>query len=245
MNPASLREDDILHVYQTFKPDIIGFQELNGHWYTGSLLKYFSEEYCFVGTEIYNNSVHTPMAIKKEYELWAKGFERLSDTPDDSKSITWAVIRKKGEENYFAVCNTHFWWMENKEEHDLLRVKNAKQLTELMHYIASKYSCPVFAMGDMNCTIASEVFRVYRENGIHHLYDLAQVRDDVSSYHLDPVLGEDGRFHGKTAAQDSKYSIDHIVVLGEGIEVSQYRVVEMQEALDATDHSPVYADIVI
>jgi endonuclease/exonuclease/phosphatase family metal-dependent hydrolase len=42
---------------------------------------------------------------------------------------------------------------------------------------------------------------------------------------------------------DYMASIDHIVGLGDGYKVLQYRVVEDQDALDASDHSPVFADI--
>lgn len=38
-------------------------------------------------------------------------------------------------------------------------------------------------------------------------------------------------------------SIDHIVALGDNFKVLQYRVIEDKNALDASDHSPVYADI--
>ena len=38
-------------------------------------------------------------------------------------------------------------------------------------------------------------------------------------------------------------SIDHMVGYGEGYKVSEYYIVEDQDALDATDHSPVYVDI--
>lgn len=45
--------------------------------------------------------------------------------------------------------------------------------------------------------------------------------------------------------KDHTYSIDHIVAYGEGYKVLTYKIVADQYALDATDHSPVYADIVL
>lgn len=130
-------------------------------------------------------------------------------------------------------------------EHDVIRVGNAHQLVNLMKHLNVRYNCPVFAFGDMNTRISSGVFEVYRKNGIKHLYDLAERKDEVSSHHGDPVLKEDGRYHGEKTKNGKEFSIDHIVVLGENIKVLEYRIIEDIEALDATDHSPVYADVTI
>jgi endonuclease/exonuclease/phosphatase family metal-dependent hydrolase len=50
-----------------------------------------------------------------------------------------------------------------------------------------------------------------------------------------PTLRED--------AEGYHLSIDHIVGLGDGFTVKEYRVIEDREALDASDHSPIYADV--
>ena len=131
-----------------------------------------------------------------------------------------------------------------------------------MQHLHKKYSCPVFAFGDMNATFSESVFDVYAENGIRKLYDLTEHKDKVCSVHENPERGEDGMFHGQKATNESVSdfrkilcltddkvldgyfsSIDHIVALGDNFEVTQYRVVEDQDALDASDHSPIFADI--
>ena len=178
---------------------------------------------------------------KKYLKLVSKGYEYLENTPDASKGITWAVLKRE-DDSLFAVCNTHFWWMTGPE-HDVIRVDNANQLVNLMKALKNRYNCPVFAFGDMNTTLSSDVFKVYCDNGLNHLYDIAESKDSVSSHHGDPVLGEDGKYHGKKTENDKNCSIDHIIALGSDIKVSQYRIIEDQKALDATDHSPVFADI--
>ena len=205
-----------------------------------------------------------PIAIKKSFNLIAKGFEYLENTPDKSKSISWAVF-ENGDKKV-AVCNTHFWWMDgnqsesdkkilkphigevaywSKSQHDELRTKNAKQLSALMKQLSERFGCTVFAFGDMNTTISSDVFKIYSENNIKRLFDLACERDEVCSIHGNPKRGEDGKFHGEKTKDDYKCSIDHIVGLGDGFSVKEYRIVEAQDALDVTDHSPVYADIIL
>lgn len=241
-NPVKVREDLLFKVFKRYSPDVLGMQEYTPGWYDGNMYSWLSSEYYPVGTELFDNINYVPMAIKRDYSLLANGYEYLEETPDKSKGITWAVIEKNNLR--YAVCNTHFWWMSG-EEHDLIRIKNAKQLSKLMITLKERFSCPVFAFGDMNAKISSGVFEIYKQNGIKHLHDLAKEKDNVSSHHGDPVAIKSERYKGKKTDKDYNHSIDHIVGLGDNFEVLRYRVIEDIEALDASDHSPVYSDVEI
>lgn len=285
-NPVKLRQDGLYSTYRRYDPDVIGFQEVTAGWYESNLFEKLSHEYRLIGVDRFGSDNYTPMAVKKEYEIIACGRERYVGTPDESKSITWAVIGKTNEKNNeknnekIAVCNTHFWWMRGTEseyvkrvkgvadytfeDHCNLRADNARQLSELMIYLLDKFSVPVFAFGDMNAVVSESVFDVYAEKGIKYLWNTAKKRDMMCSIHGDPVRDGDGNFHGKTA--DDEYldrfmktlclssvraekgylaSIDHIIGFGDVFGVKQYKIVEDQEVLDSSDHSPVYADIEI
>lgn len=250
-NPVNVREDLLFWIFKKYSPDVLGMQEYNAGWYNGNMLKWLSKDYATLGTELYNadNTVgneifektnYVPLAFKRSLGVLAYGYEFLTDTPDKSKAITWAVLKQNSKT--FAVCNTHFWWREGAQ-HDLIRNKNARQLASLMKYLHTKHNCPVFAFGDMNTTVSSEVFKIYAENGIKHLYDLAEFKSEVSSHHGDPVVTENGRYKGCKTSDDKAHSIDHIVALGDGFTVREYKVIEDQDALDSSDHSPVYADV--
>lgn len=245
-NPVSVREDGLYDCYMKYMPDVIGFQEATKNWHNSKLFSELSENYEFVGTEFFGCKNYVPLVYKKSsgVNLMAKGYEMLSETPDESKAITWAVLQKPQTGAGIAVCNTHFWWKPGKE-HDEIREKNALQLSSLMKYLYSRYSFPVIAFGDMNCTESSGVFKIYSENGIMPLRSIADEKSNVSSHHGDPLKGEDGRYHGKKTSDDYTHSIDHIIGLGKDIKVKSYIIVEDESVLDATDHSPVYADIVL
>ncbi|MBQ5816688.1 MAG: endonuclease/exonuclease/phosphatase family protein [Oscillospiraceae bacterium] len=241
-NPVDVREDFLYDVFKKYDADIIGLQEVTPNWYKGEMMtKWLPDEYMFVGTELTDNKNYVPFVYKKYLKLVSKGYEYLENTPDASKGITWAVLKRE-DDSLFAVCNTHFWWMTGPE-HDVIRVDNAHQLVNLMKALKNRYNCPVFAFGDMNCVLASDVFKVYAENDVQHMLDLAEKKCLVGSHHGDPVLGEDGRYHGTKTEKDKNLSIDHMVALGDGFKVLEYMIVEDQKALDATDHSPVYVDI--
>lgn len=258
-NEVSVREGQLYNVYKKYSPDIIGMQEATGAWYLGkTFLDLEKDGYLFLGTHfihpelyhfapgqpLYEDGVNVPLLVKKDtFKVLDYGWELLRNTPDHSKSITWAVLETKEEHKVFGVCNTHFWWMERNEEDFRLRAENAKQLTDLMKYINEKHNCPVFAMGDLNARIDSEVFQVFDENGVKDLIDEAETASWVSSWHGDPERGEDGRYHGKKTQADKSHSLDHMMGYAGGYRVKEYKVVEDQDALDATDHSPVYVDV--
>ena len=275
-NPTHGRDEQLFAVYQKYMPDVLGFQEITSGWYQSTLFQKLSQNYRLVGTELLESENYVPLAIKKDFSIIAKGFEYLVRTPDLSKAITWAVIRKN--DLMVAVCNTHFWWMRGTEseevkqqkgvldysfeDHCRLRENNAEQLSQMMRWLNEKYSCPVFAFGDMNATVMEGVFEIYRKNNVKNLFDMAEQKDLTCTIHGDPVKDRNHHFYGKKAekeyiekfrqilclpkiesAEGYQTSIDHIVALGDSFKVRQYRVVEDQEALDASDHSPVYADI--
>ncbi len=268
-NPVDVRIDGIIDTYLKYYPDVIGLQEITDGFYKSEFFPRLSENYRLIGTAEPTN--YTPILIKKSLSIIAYGFEYLKNTPDTSKSITYAVLETQNHIK-FAVCNTHFWWMTGNEsdkvkeifgvsaldsdEHNAIRRQNGKQLFDLMKHLSLKYNCPAYGMGDMNATITEPVFSFYSENGVKLLFDLAIEKDITCTLHGDPILGSDGKYHGKRA--DDEYvaklnrnpnlphrysSIDHIVSVNNSFTVTQYRVVEDRAVLDATDHSPVYADI--
>ena len=235
--------ENLLQVYAAYQPDVIGFQEVSKGWYESGLFQRLEKKYRFVGTEIVHSNNFVPMAVRRDLTLLAKGYEPLCLGTDRTKGLTWVVLRD-GEEKTFAVCNVHFWWKYGEEIFDRYREENARALCTVMEYLSKRFSCPVFALGDMNCVRTHTVFtEVYASRGVCHLYDLAQERDDVCSIRENPVCDESGAYHGRPSSEGASRSIDHIVALPGGFDVLQYRLVTEQMALDVSDHCPVYADV--
>ena len=112
-----------------------------------------------------------------------------------------------------------------------------------MKYLSKKYSCPSFMFGDLNCYTSSECFKTLVTEGLVPLYDIAEQKDDKGTYHGYPKRDENGVFRSTMTDRNHDFALDHILGYGGEFKVSNYAVVEDQDALDATDHNPVYADI--
>lgn len=245
-NPVDVREDAFMTAFSAYHPDVIGLQEMTQSWYGSRMFAQLQEKYAIVGAVLGEHVNYVPLAYHKaRFDLLESGFQRYSDTPDHSKAVTYAVLKEKDNGKIVAVCNTHFWWKSGKE-HDLIRIENARELVHRMRTIQEQYDCPVFAFGDLNCNVSSSVFEVFRENGVIRLHSIAKHASKVSSHHGDPSLGADGRYRGTESANPDARSIDHILGLlgSHPCQVNEYQVVLDQNVLDASDHSPVYADLV-
>ncbi len=244
-NPVQPREGAFVEAFQQYAPDVIGLQEMTRNWYMGSMFSGLQERYAIVGTSLGAHENYVPLAYdKNRFELVETGFRHYSHTPDFTKGYTYVVLAVKESGQTFAVCNTHFWW-KTGAEHDLIRLENAAELAGVMQRLRTAYHCPVFAMGDMNTHADSTVFEALRAQGILRLHGLAQEAHLVSSDHGDPVRGEDGRYHGRRTENPETQSLDHIVGLFDACEVLAYQLVLDQAVLDASDHSPLYADVVL
>lgn len=246
-NPVAVREDQLLATFMKYAPDILCLQEITPSWYGSRLFAGLAARYAMAGIITGGEENCVPLAYDKaRFALLAAGFERFDNTPDLTKAMTYAVLRERASGRVLAVCSTHFWWQIGPE-HEMVRMANARQLSALMRRVQAQYGCPVFALGDLNCAVASGVFRVFAEGGIVCLRDLAREASTVSTEHGEPILGADGRYHGAPPTQAADSSIDHMVaLLGDcPCAVADYRVVLDQAALDATDHSPVYADVTL
>ncbi|MBQ4136676.1 MAG: hypothetical protein IJD67_01075 [Clostridia bacterium] len=264
-NPVTIREDELYDVYCRYAPDVIGLQEATVAWHQSTLFSRLKKEYTEVDVNdivtawyvehenddgvrgvterpVCNRQNFVPLFYKTDkYDCVDCGWIHFSETPDPSKCVTWAVLKDKETGTSFGVCATHYWWMTGPE-HDVIRVKNSVELVALMRKIREKYNCTVFAFGDINCYRASDAFKYLMENGCTELRAVAKDTSDVCTLHGDPVRGEDGKYRGTTTDKGIEYSIDHIIALGE-VEAEKYYVITDKDALDATDHSPVYADI--
>ena len=265
-NAVDERIDDIVNIYRSYTPDVIGFQEVTRSWSESDLFSVLAEDYRFVGIDRFYSDNYVPIAYKKDLELVAKGFERLRGVPDRSKAISWVVL-KSPDGQTFGVCNAHFWFMSGfepeekkigiskgfgeiafftNEQHKNVRADNARQLIALMKQLADEYTCPIFGIGDMNCTLRSRVFTdVCKNENIPHLYDLAKEKDDICSIHGYPVKTAEGKWHGAEPSKDHTWSIDHMIACGNNFKVQAYRTVTDQPALDASDHSCIFADIIL
>jgi len=245
-NEIAVREDQLFDTFERYAPDVLGMQEATTNWRQSALFRNLAREYEFIDTGLFTDNNYTPLLYRRKFfDLIDSGFTKFSDTPDNSKSFTWAVLQYKQNGKQFGAISTHWWWKNiGRAEDDALRVSNAAEVTQLALELVEKYGIPVFAFGDFNSRYACPSIAYLREQGWKYAQEEAEVTMAVSTHHGDPKRGEDGLYHGEATLRTAENSIDHIVYLGNASPI-EFRVVEDQDALDATDHSPIWCDFEI
>ena len=244
-NGVEIREDQLFETYRKYGCDIIGIQEVTPSWHQSALMRNMENAgYLILDDAPAPINNYNVMLVRKDRFLVVKsGYAPMPHTADVSKSMQWAVLENRQTGKTIAVCTAHF---EYRREpcHDVAREFEAEELVWRMQYLMRCHSCDAaFGMGDMNAGLSSTIFDVYKKHGIQQLADLAPIHPTISTYHGYPVRGEDNRYHGTMTAYPYERSLDHIIGTPGDYRVLNYQIVTDQPALDATDHSPVFADL--
>ncbi|MDP4151961.1 MAG: endonuclease/exonuclease/phosphatase family protein [Bacillota bacterium] len=249
-NLIANRDDLLAQVFLSLLPDVIGMQEFSPkiRGEIPNLTELISSCYAEVEVEAgeYLNN-YTPLVyLRDKYSVLKSGFHSYSGLNDkNSKSITWAVFQSHVEDVRFAVCSTHFYWT-GDEAGNAARLNNCDELKAVTDGILKDYNVPVFCIGDFNCTIGSEPMSKLFAHGFTDTHDAATLHASNSGgHHNYPEWDEKTNTFKNAPKPIGTYdnSIDHILLTGERADIFVYETVEMQDALDASDHCPVFADV--
>jgi len=255
-NPAAEREAGARTTILRHAPDVIAFQEADVCWWEkATFFKDLREKDLYdivkgdmatalkdggwAGRETKRCQVNPqPLAYNRErLELVDSGVFIFHAMMSD-KGATWAVLRDRVTGFRFIAFATHFWYMWNGEESDALKETNATHLMDELRALKNKYPYPIIGGGDLNSVPGSWAHNLFEGRGLARAADCADRRDPTVTCHGDPKKGADGKWHGQRAAKEGP-SLDHIFVETNGIHAITHKVVVDQEALDASDHSPV------
>ncbi len=235
-------------VYMRYLPDVLGLQEMTPNLYDSRIVELLSEEYEWLThKEAEGYTDNTPLLIRKGmFDVLEHGWHLYRGLNNhESKSLAWAVLRRKSDGVTFGAISTHFWWQKGPES-DLARVDDVDQMVAFVNYMKVKYNIPVIAMGDWNCRIGSAAYRrAYEWGGLDTRLCAKDFCDRGNSHHPYAVYNEaTGEYeNGPKPVGTLLNAIDHMFIYNpEGFDVKEYHVVTDQDALDVSDHCPVYID---
>ena len=245
-NNWEYRRSIVASVIRYHAPDVVGLQEPLPHQYAE--LRDALPDYDWAGVGRQDGDAggeHCPIGWQSKVRVEAHGTVWLSETPDEPGSsypsaskprlVTWARASFGGRP--FVVCNTHF---DHKSEE--ARVRSAEQLrtlvSELGGWDGERLERPVVVLGDFNCTVGSEPYRILtaERTGTPTLSDAMAVSEHP---HHGPTTTFE-RFSGEPTEK-----IDHVFVAGD-VGVRQHAVVaDHWDGRPPSDHCPVLAELVL
>ena len=245
-----------------YLPDVIGFQEVNKVLYENVLEKLTKKGYTITSAQPDPNNMReseknsmskkypsknlVPIAYRTElYEEVESVFVMYRTTWTHTKGFTAAVFKVKQTGKLFAMINTHAalvisTYGLDRTNADLgaeWRIDNVAELIAEKNRIIQEYgNIPVFLTGDFN---GGENEQYYSDILAGGMVNSRYVATESATLNL-------CTFHGRPGDMPTsdKSAIDHVFVT-EGTLVIVHSIETRQEALDATDHCFVYADIIL
>lgn len=251
-NPTCEREDGILSVIRRWQPDLLALQEVTGGWWNSSLFPELGKiGYAVVkGDDAGASSTtnYVPILYRPErYRLVESGVDRFCRRLDKSKGMTWAVLQDKRTGLGVIAFSTHFWWQSNGRESDAIRELNARQVLCRVRQLKSRYPFAALGGGDLNSRPGSWAHAALADGGYRTAAEVAAEASALSTHHGDPQRDASGVYRGSLRPVDNTpaTSIDHVLVETNCICALKHMVVTDQDALDASDHSPVVVDFTV
>lgn len=258
-NPVSEREADVEAVILKDTPDVVSLQEVTPNWYKSPMFANLKKagyaivrgdeaaalkRAAFSGRKTARHINHEPLLYKTgRLKMLASGTEFFHLSLQTSKSVTWAVLEDKTDGRRFVAFGTHFWWQANGKESDTIRELNARLVLSVLSSVRREWGAdlPAVLGGDLNSTEKSIAHAMLRSGGFMNAATAAPVRSPHCSHHGNPKRGDDGKWRGRPCAGKNdtpERSIDH-VYFTRGVRPLRHEIIVEQQALDASDHSPV------
>lgn len=233
--PAKPRAKKYIELINTYKPDVIGVQEMCDEWFC-LLGRNLPSEYKMINKTATGSFIRMTALIYNSSTLnLIDSGEFAFENGDNARlrRIVWGVFEEKQSGKCFAVTNTHFDLIREGREEELTAVMESqcRKTIDFSNELNKKYSCPVFSTGDFNTMENSEFTNPVDIPAIY--YALAGSIQDAKYTAKLQACGN---------AQNWDYpSYDHIFINGNA-SIEAFGVLSYDYLSDMSDHYPIIAD---
>ena len=252
---AQARMPGMVRVYRETGPDIIGLQEVSllqadlllrgllddGQRYAMLWGKFTPVIYRQDRLELVESEFYT---YPEEMDGWDGEFNDVK-----SKSCSIAVFRDKQDGKLLVFATTHLWWKNNDPKaknyqagSDEARVYQLNMTMDRLEAYHEKYGCPVVLVGDLNSKYNSPVIQNALAREFEHAHNIAtEFADEDWGYHY--CFGDGYKPYEPASFEKA---IDHILVkYAPAGFVRRFERYTPEYYLPLSDHSPVFADVVL
>ena len=266
-----IRADIFCDFVDTYRPDVVGMQEVSIRWRELLDTVVFNDSYAGVGELRIPGAEYDAIYYRKDkYDLIDTGTFWLSDTPDVMGSThpdanaericTWARLRDKVTGLEFVHVNTH---LDNNGKNDSstgrkVRLAQARVILEFIHSLGD---VPVFLTGDFNQAHTStqdNYLALYKNitgmssfkasDGSEITVTLAEARSNAPDTVSPDVWASMVKYHqeGNAAYDPAHKPIDHIFYSPTTFQPLVYRnVYHPREGYNMSDHIGQYCEFKI
>ena len=252
---AIVRAKGMVRVYTETCPDIIGCQEMS-FVMADEIIRGLAEQgqrYALLWGR------DTPILYRQDrlellnsdflmYPVEFPGWEGEFNN-DGTKSWCIAVFRDKTDGKNLIFMTTHLWWKSSDPASadylagsDEARVYQLDMAMNRLEELQAEYNCPVILVGDLNAEYSKPVIQNALNRGYAHAHNIAtEFADEDWGYHY--CFGDGYKPYVKAPFEKA---LDHILVKFAPADfVRRFERYTPDYYLPLSDHSPVFADVVI
>jgi len=252
---AATRAKGMVRVYAETQPDIIGCQEMS-FVMADEIIRGLSDQgqrYALLwgrDTPILYRQDRLEL-LDSDFLLYPAELPGWEGEFNNSATKSWciAVFRDKTDGKKLIFMSTHLWWMSSdpasgyyQAGSDEARVYQLNMAMDRLEEFRSQYSCPIVLVGDLNADYTKPVVQNALSRGYAHAHDIAtEFADHDWGRHY--CFGD-----GYKPYEEGPFekAIDHILVKSAPMDfVRRFERYTPDYYLPLSDHSPVFADVVL
>lgn len=252
---AAVRARGMVRIYTETRPDIIGFQEMSFAMADEIILGLAAQglRYALLwgrDTPILYRQDRLEL-LDSDFRLYPTEFPGWEGEFNNSGTKSWcmAVFRDKTDGRKLIFMSTHLWWKSSDQASvnylagsDEARVYQLNMAMDRLEQFRAKHDCPVVVVGDLNADYTKPAIQHALDRGYAHAHNMAtEYADEDWGYHY--CFGDGYKPYVKAPFEQA---IDHILVkfAPEGF-VRRFERYTPDYYLPLSDHSPVFADVVL
>ncbi len=257
------RDDQNKRTLLAYLPDVIGVQEFDDEFYQ-VMKKYHDEEdfpYRVVNEnekqyqlDGKNQTIYTTLMYNEDkvtLHSWKHTRFQTADTNTNCRSYTYALFTLNQTNEEFVVVSSHWNHLDSsKPDTPTREQEQAIETANVYKELEEKYGCPIIAVGDMNQIDSHQSIKTLEdESGFKDAKYTAKSRGICcDTYHIgNGDTTEPGKwFRGIDSVLleliNTDEARDHIY-LSQNSESAYYTTVTTEDALNSSDHMPIFADV--
>jgi hypothetical protein len=252
---AAARAKGMVRVYTETLPDIIGCQEMS-FVMADEIIRGLAEQgrrYALLwgrDTPILYRQDRLEL-LDSDFLMYPTEFPGWEGEFNNSGTKSWciAVFRDKTDGKKLIFMSTHLWWKSSdptsgsyQAGSDEARVYQLNMTMDRLEAYHEKYGCPVVLVGDLNSKYNSPVIQNALARDFEHAHNIAtEFVDEDWGYHY--CFGDGYKPYEPAPFEKA---IDHILVkYAPAGFVRRFERYTPEYYLPLSDHSPVFADVVL
>ena len=251
---AKPRAKMYLDLLNTYKPDVVGVQEMCDMWYNCLMRNALNYKLCFPVstaltvrmTGLMYNADTTEILEKGQYAYSVGNNSRL-------RRIVWGLFKDKATGKKYIVASTHLDFITSDREFSLnVMETQMNELLALSKELKDKYNVPIFHVGDFNSLNNVENWREEYYNLSEE--ELEKINEDEIKLDAAPSIYLDlaeklndtklsaKKFNAVSPTTINSPTYDHIFLDGEAT-VNNYTIISDTKMRQMSDHYSIFADV--